>query len=251
MKTNAAKRRMLAGEPALGLVLETGSSLAATALGRAGFDFLLVDNQHGDWDDQRSLGAFQGISLGAAVPMAHVRGNDFYAIGRLLDRARWASSCRWSTQAPKRRPRRSPCATRPAAAARSGPRWPASMGPTTRDGSTRRSSSRCRSRRPRGSPAPRRSWPFNGVDGCWIGPSDLGRSLGVDLRTPEGAALHEKAILTVRDACRRAGKIPGIYCFDLADAGRWLRHGFQFVTVGTDTDLLVAGSAAILRELGH
>jgi 4-hydroxy-2-oxoheptanedioate aldolase len=242
---------MLAGEPALGLVLEAGSSLVATALARTGFEFLLVDNQHGDWDDQRSLGAFQGISLGTAVPMARVRGNDFYAIGRLLDRGALGIVVPMVNSAAE--------AQAAAFAMRYPPRGGRSIGatlagfhgPDYAGWIDEEVFLAVQIETAQGLACAEEILAVDGVDGCWVGPSDLGRSLGIDLRTPEGAAAHEKAILTVRDACRRAGKIPGLYCFDLPDAQRWLRHGFQFVTIGTDTDLLVQGSAGILRELGH
>src|SRR5207302_9342148 len=48
----------------------------------------------------------------------------------------------------------------------------------------------------------------DGVDGCWIGPADLARSMGVDQNTPA----HEAAIMRVLDACRKTGKIPGLSC---------------------------------------
>ena len=88
-----------------------------------------------------------------------------------------------------------------------------------------------------------------GVDGCWVGPSDLARTMGVDLRTPEGVAAREATILSVLDACRHAGKVPGIHCLNLADARRWLRHGFRFVSIGGETDLLLQGAAGLLNSL--
>src|SRR5262249_41195739 len=69
-----------------------------------------------------------------------------------------------------------------------------------------------------------------GVDGCWIGPNDLARSLGVAQNTPA----HTEAILHVVEACRRANKIAGISAADAADAQRWIAHGLLFVTAGGD-----------------
>ena len=62
-----------------------GSPLSAELISPLGFDYVLVDNQHGAWADQSSMHAFRSISLGTAVPMARVRRNDFGLIGRLLD----------------------------------------------------------------------------------------------------------------------------------------------------------------------
>jgi 4-hydroxy-2-oxoheptanedioate aldolase len=45
---NVAKQKMLAGQPALGIVMGLGSPTAASMLTACGFDFILVDNQHGD-----------------------------------------------------------------------------------------------------------------------------------------------------------------------------------------------------------
>ncbi len=88
-----------------------------------------------------------------------------------------------------------------------------------------------------------------GVDGCWVGPADLAATMGVDLQTAEGAAAHEAAILSVLEACRQAGKAPGIHALSLDDARRWLERGFRLVTVGAETDLMVQGATGVLREL--
>ena len=86
MAVNTATQRMLRGEPAFGAEVNLGSYLSAELISPLGFDFILVDNQHGAWDDTTSMGAFRSIGLGKAMPMARVRRNDFGAIGRLLDR---------------------------------------------------------------------------------------------------------------------------------------------------------------------
>jgi 4-hydroxy-2-oxoheptanedioate aldolase len=90
-----------------------------------------------------------------------------------------------------------------------------------------------------------------GVDGCWIGPKDLARSMGVDISTPEGRQAHEAAILHVLAACRKTNKIPGIDGDGEIQARRWLDHGFQFVTTTNDAGLLINGGQAILQRLGQ
>jgi 4-hydroxy-2-oxoheptanedioate aldolase len=89
----------------------------------------------------------------------------------------------------------------------------------------------------------------DGIDGCWIGPKDLARSMAVDIETPEGRQAHEAAILKVMAACRKTQKIPGIDAKAGGGIQRWLGHGFQFVTAVSDADLLVDGSRAILEKL--
>ncbi len=60
------KRRLLAGQPSLGASTFPGSPVSAEMLSRSGFDWVMVDCQHGDWDDSRALSAFRstGCALG-------------------------------------------------------------------------------------------------------------------------------------------------------------------------------------------
>ena len=80
----------------------------------------------------------------------------------------------------------------------------------------------------------------DGVDGCWIGPKDLARSMGVDLahagRPPGARSGHPEGA----GACRKTNKIPGIDG-DAETAGpqRWLGYGFQFVNNISDAGLLL------------
>src|SRR3954453_19042750 len=86
MIVNTAEQCMLEGQPALGAGVGLGAPTSAALLAQAGFDFILVDYQHGEWDDAAALEAFRCISLQGVIPMARVRQNDFYTIGRVLDR---------------------------------------------------------------------------------------------------------------------------------------------------------------------
>ena len=88
----------------------------------------------------------------------------------------------------------------------------------------------------------------DGVDGCWVGPTDLALSMGVDLATETGQREHEAAILRVRDACQRLGKIPGIAGYPTT-ARHWLDEGFLFVTVVSDSALVTSGAPEVLKSL--
>jgi 4-hydroxy-2-oxoheptanedioate aldolase len=66
---NTVKQRILEGQPAFGAGVGLGAPTAAALLAQAGFDFILVDYQHGEWDDAAALAAFRAISLQGAIPM--------------------------------------------------------------------------------------------------------------------------------------------------------------------------------------
>ncbi len=240
MRTNTAKQRMLEGKPAIGVYLSLGSPLVAELLSMAGFDFILVDNQHGMWDDDSSMTAFRNICLGTATPIARVRQNDFGAIGRLLDRGALGIVVPMVNSAEE--------AQAAARAVRYPPRGERSMGGIGarflgEDYARRINDEVFLAVQIESIQAVEQAEAIlsvEGVDGCWIGPLDLGNSMGVDRNTPEGAKAVEEAILRVLEACRKTGKIPGIAAGD--DAGYWIERGFLFVTAGSDAHCLLDGA---------
>jgi 2-keto-3-deoxy-L-rhamnonate aldolase RhmA len=247
MKLNGAKQRMLEGEPAIGASSGLGSVLAAEILSRAGFDFVLVDNQHGAWDESRTLLAVRSICLGSAVPMARVRWNDFSAIGRLLDSGVLGIVVPMVNSVKE--------AEAAALAARyppQGGRSAGAFGAGVYDVDYMRRINdevflAVQIESQQAVEHAEEILSVDGVDGCWVGPVDLAYSMGVDLSTPEGSRAHEAAILDVLEACRRTHKIPGIAAGD--DAQRWIEHGFLFVTAVGDSALIRSGARESLQRL--
>ncbi|MFH8250608.1 HpcH/HpaI aldolase/citrate lyase family protein [Microbacterium sp. B2969] len=83
----------------------------------------------------------------------------------------------------------------------------------------------------------------DGVDGVFVGPSDLAASMGV-----LGEQTHPDVVAAVKhtfDAVRKAGKPVGVNAFDPAVADRYLEAGASFVLVGADVALLARGSEAL------
>jgi len=79
-----------------------------------------------------------------------------------------------------------------------------------------------------------------GIDGVFIGPSDLSASMG-----HVGNVSHPEVVDTVSDALRRiraAGKHAGLLCLDRSMISHYEECGANFVGVGVDTLLL--GNAA-------
>ena len=85
-----------------------------------------------------------------------------------------------------------------------------------------------------------------GVDGVFIGPSDLSASMGLlgQPAHPDVKAAIEAAI----EAITRAGKAPGILCADETLARRYIDVGARFVAVGVDTSLLVKAASALVAR---
>ena len=85
MRPNLTKRLLAAGKPAIGLFCTTASSLAAEALGHAGYDFVTVDMQHSENDLGNLQGMLQALSSTPATPLVRVPANMAVYIQRSLD----------------------------------------------------------------------------------------------------------------------------------------------------------------------
>jgi 2-keto-3-deoxy-L-rhamnonate aldolase RhmA len=79
------KERLAAGETLFGTFLSLGSPLAAEALGLAGFDWLLVDLEHGGGHESQLLGQVLGARAGGAHALARVESAERSRTTRVLD----------------------------------------------------------------------------------------------------------------------------------------------------------------------
>ena len=232
MAVNKAKQRMLRGETRHRSRGGLGSPLSAELISPLGFDYVLVDNQHGAWADQSSMHAFRSISLGTAVPMARVRRNDFGLIGRLLDMGCMGIVVPMVNNAEEAEAAVSPPAIRRSAAGPSGHSGRASWATTTTTGPTTRFSWAVQIETDEGARNAEEIMAVEGIDGCWIGPGDLSRYMRLDLNTGAGREVHSTTIRSIIAATQRAGKIPGISTPSAEVAQRWIDEGCLFVVAG-------------------
>jgi 4-hydroxy-2-oxoheptanedioate aldolase len=85
-----------------------------------------------------------------------------------------------------------------------------------------------------------------GVDGVFIGPSDLSAALGHlgDSAHPEVQAAIKHAF----DRIRAAGKPAGVMSLNAAECDRYLEWGATFVAVGGDVAMLSDGARALAKR---
>lgn len=87
---------------------------------------------------------------------------------------------------------------------------------------------------------------IDGVDGIFIGPSDLAAALG-----HLGDPAHADVQRVIEDGIARilaSGKAAGILIADEALANLYLELGASFVAVGTDVTILARGAEALMRS---
>lgn len=251
MKRNTMKHKMLAGEPVVGAELALGSPVIGEMFSLAGFDFVQVDCQHGMWDEAGACEAFHRICLGPATPSVRVPDNDYAGIGRLLDRGA-LSIIVPMVNSPEEAQRAARAVRYPPHGARSGggPAGYLTYGADYAAGANDEVLLMVQIETERAAQAAGEILSVAGVDGCMIGPGDLSRSMGLDLSRAPDRARHAQTIREIRDACLRAGKLPGI-----ATGGRgaeqYLKEGYLFVLAMGDYALIADGGRATVQWINE
>lgn len=90
---------------------------------------------------------------------------------------------------------------------------------------------------------------IDGVDVLFIGPRDLSHDLGVPGDT--SAPAFVEALQAVLSAAQRHGKACGLLVNDGAAAAQRLDQGWTFVAIGSDSTLLAAASRSALHLAGR
>ncbi len=237
MLVNETKQRMQEGHVALGLTITLGAPAAGKLCALAGCDFVMVDNQHGDFDDSANQAAFDSIVLGGAMPAIRVQQNDYYTIGRALDRGAMGIIVPMVNSVDDAREVVRACKYPPQGGRSFGPFGTDHLGT---DYAARINDQVYVSVQIETITAVERAEEIlsvDGIDGCWIGPADLGLSMGVDLNTAEGKQAHRAAILKVLSVCNRLHKVPGIAARSW-NVKEFADLGFRYITMGSEGILL-------------
>src|SRR5215218_798708 len=193
---NPLKRAWAGGRTAFGLWSVIPSSISAELAAGADFDYVCVDQQHGVIDYDSMVPMFQAIRAEGTAPITRVLSNDPFLIMKALDAGAWGVIVPLINDAED--------AARAVSACRYPPRGIRSYGPV-------RAAGVIGSRDPEelggevvclvmvetaGTP---------GLDGIYIGPSDLALSLGLTPTLDVKQSEHAEAVERIRDACHRNG----------------------------------------------
>lgn len=246
------RERTLAGEVVVGAFVNLAAPMGAELLARAGFDWLIVDLEHGAGTEADLLGQLYAIEstgdLGGRTTAALVRPQEGtrLGIGRALDLgAEGVMVPRLETVDEVRH-------------VLSWLRWP----PDGIRGLALGTRGAEQSEVPHGRvrelnervlgiiqvesgaavDASAEIAALDGVDVLFVGPTDLSHALGVPGRFDDPR--FEDALRTVVAACRANGKAPGILLRRLDDLDRYLGAGFTFVGLGSDGAFVSDGAAA-------
>jgi len=217
VRPNASKRLAREGKPALGTMCNCASPLIAEWLGYSGYDFIVVDLQHGENNLDSVQGMLQALSSTSATPVVRVPANVPMYIQRVLDLGAYGVIVpQVNTRAE---------AEAVAASVRYAPKGHRSWGPVRGAmyggadyfaKSAEELLALVMLESAEGLANAREILAVDGVDGCFVGPADLNVSLGHSPDTvPVLHADTEAAIASIAASATACGKIAGIHCFSL------------------------------------
>ena len=225
------------------------SPVSTEWLAHVGWDYIALDLQHGLIGYSGMVAGLTAIDASAStVGMIRVESNDPTPIGRALD-AGAAGVIVPLVNTAEEAARAVAAATYPPAGVRSyGPmRSQLRIGPTPAD-ANRDTVVVVMIETPQGLANVEEICAVPGLDGVYVGPSDLRLAVGgAHPNDPSVDDEFEAALVRVREAAAAAGIAAGIHTPDGAVAARRLAEGYTFATVASDLTHLKAASAAHLK----
>jgi 4-hydroxy-2-oxoheptanedioate aldolase len=251
------KQQLRQGTPKLGLFLNSHSPTVAEQLAHSGYDWLLVDTQHGPMDHEKLSYTLCGISSGGAKSMVRVGGyDDRPGIQQALDLGADGVLVPYINTAEEARQAVS-CTKYPTAGTRSVYFPQRSMnkagllgyaGNFNKEGiiALQVETASCIENMAEIAAVP-------GVDILFLGQNDLCMSMGLfekykfpDMYTsPELDAATKKLI----ENARKNNVILGLFLFGTSRVGEFLDKGFTFISVGNDLHHLVTQAAAYVNDV--
>ena len=249
MKINTAKQKMLAGQPAFGFGLGLGSAVAVEILSNSGIDFLLLDRQHGSWGDDSTIAALIAANAGTAIPMARVARNDYTLIGRLLDEGVLGIVVPMVHSAADAKAAADACRFPPVGTRSWGWGRASAYGNDYSNWIDDQLFLAVQIESIQAVENAEAILATPGVDGCWLGPSDLALSMGIHPSEMFQREEHARAIERTLQACRNTGKIPGFAGSSPEHGVRLAQQGFQFITAASDVGFLLGGASSAVKLL--
>jgi 4-hydroxy-2-oxoheptanedioate aldolase len=251
------KKQLRAGQPKLGLFLNAHSPTVAEQLAHSGYDWLLVDTQHGPMGYEKLSAMLSGIANGGAKSMVRVGGFadrpgiqqalDLGADGVLIpyinsaDEARQAVSCtKYPTTGTRSVyfPQRS--------MNKAGLLGYAGGANTNLIVALQVETADCIKNMPEIAAVP-------GVDILFLGQNDLCMSMGLYEKyefphmytSPELGAATEKLVAEAR----KNSVILGLFLFGTARVGEFLDKGFTFISIGNDLHHVLTQAGAYVNDV--
>ena len=240
------RRDLIAGKKLIGCWSSLGSPITTEILGLAGFDWLLLDGEHAPNDLISFIPQLMALKDSASAPVVRPSWNNPVEMKRLLDGGFYNFLIPFVETADEARravaaTRYPPQGIRGVSVSQRGNRFGTVAGYF--EGVNEQICVMVQIESRKSVAAVHEIAAVDGVDGLFIGPSDLAAGLG-----HLGRADHpevQEAMAQVFAAAQAAGKPIGILAPVEADARRYLAQGATFVAVGSDLGVFRSATQAL------
>lgn len=249
MTVNATKAILAAGKPAIGCSLAYGSELAAGEMAQAGYDWVMLDQQHGYWNEHNLRLGFLAVIQGGSTPVTRVLTNRYDlinkalesgALGLVIPMVNSVDEAAAAAAASRYPPRGTRSNASPFMTSTFGPGYASWIDDEVFLAVQIESQAAVENAEA--------ILGVEGVNGCWIGPSDLALDMGLKVSDMGNHPRHDEAVAHVLDVCRSLGKAAGYACSTPEMGRRRIAEGFTFVNIGSDSGFISEGSARVLAE---
>ena len=245
---NLLKEKVKAGQPVLGTFVEIGHPDITEWLSRLGFDWMLLDAEHGPLGFETMQNMMQAMNGTSCVPIVRPQWNDSAVIKRVLDIGAYGVLVPWVNSREEAEAAVRSCKYPPEGRRGYGPRRAAMLDPQYYQTANEQLliSVQIETRRALDNLDDILSVP--GIDACYIGPYDLSCSLGFGIPPKWDEPRYLAAFDRVLEASKRHGKAAGM--FATYDNIEWaLERGFTFNTVDDADKFLVRGAQMALDKV--
>jgi 4-hydroxy-2-oxoheptanedioate aldolase len=248
MKSIKAREMLAQGQTVLNGWSVIPGGFLAEVMASLGWDSLTIDAQHGIIGYAEMVAMLQAISTTALTPIVRLAGNSPTLIGQALDAGAMGVICPLINSPEE--------AAAFVAACRYPPNGVRSSGPTRAmiyagfDYGAKADSQVLKFAMIETAEALRQLDEIAatpGLDGLYVGPSDLSLALGGSAGFDKDEPQMLEAYSAILEACRHNGLTAGIHTASPAFAGRMAEMGFRFITLVGDFNFILAGRG-VVRE---
>ncbi|WP_374526710.1 HpcH/HpaI aldolase/citrate lyase family protein [Novosphingobium sp.] len=245
---DSLKSRWKNGDVTLGAWCNIPSSLSAEILAKGGFDWVLVDMQHGCMDYSVAVEMIRAIDLAGIAPLVRVPWNEPGIVGRMLDAGAMGIVAPMIQNADEARRLVEACLYPPLGRRSLGP-----IRVMARDGAGYVSSANERVcvipmiETVEALTAVEEIAAVPGVDALFVGPFDLSFSLGLRPGDNDGDPKFDEALVRINAAARTNGVATAVLSTARLAPLR-ARQGFQMISVMTDSQALAAAAQTNLSD---
>ncbi len=247
-------RRLRAGETVFSGWCSLPYPLVAETIGREGFPAVTIEGQHGLWDVGAMLTGIAAVRQGGAAPVVRVPVGDLALVSRVLDFGAEAVIATLINTAADARAFAASAKYPPVGERSWGPhRVTALAGLPDQSVYLREANDHVitlamiETRTALDNLEAIINTP--GIDGLFLGPSDLSIALSDGKSLDPLAKEVDRALDRIVAAAQQAGKIPGAFCHTAERAAALDKRGVRFLAVMSDIAMLRAGAAAALKVL--